>query len=309
MKNIALISLFVSLFVVSNSASAMTFAEKTAKIEKKKASMERSIDKIEVKFNAQTDLYITKQKEDVLKKKYTTLLGKIDKLQLKLESPQYKSIYKAVYIDAINDLEAFFEGEVQELDASVVSRQVSFDTTGMDVKVGKTEEEKKEIVSSITSWEKEYNFISSKEREEARANLIANGVSEKETIMLTMQTWPGDTFEFCANFTKWVYGQHEAFVFHTDAQWAYARDYKALVGKYYDNYYTDRVAWRNAGRAHKCAASMYAYQTKYNVSDKEVEEIYEKHFGEYVPFTNAFWLEGIQPENIESYIENHHKGN
>ena len=52
---------------------------------------------------------------------------------------------------------------------------------------------------------------------------------------------------------------------------------------------------------------MYGYYSHYNVTQSTVKALYEKTYGErYNTYTTPFYLEGIQPENIEQYITSHH---
>ena len=308
LKTIAL--LLVSLFVftsLSNTVFALstkmqTAIEATKKVEEKKKQYDKSLEKVKVQLTSLANKYISQKRETVLIKKYESIIKKIDTLVLKQQNTT--SIYKGVTIDLLNGLKNFIVSENVRLKKSIDDRKKKFN----GVEVGSTTEEKKEIIEKVV--EKSTTQTESvSETFDNRRTLEANGLSYKEATLLSFKTQDGDGFQFCANFPSEVYtnyGQRN-YVWASSSPMDVSDAYRSFTDTYHKNQYTDAMANWNGARIQKCVRRMYIYSKDLGVTQKDIETIYEKYYGEYVPYTTPYYLDDVQPENIETYIKNHHK--
>lgn len=308
MKTIKTIALVIVALFTITSFSNYSFAlspemekaiETSRKIEAKRVSINASLQKFSLNVSKMTTSAISKNKEESLKIKYEDILKTVDRLQV--EHSTSKSIYKVVIIDLLDDLEIFFDDEIEKLETSLEQKTKTYS----GVEVGKTEAEKQEIIEKVI--ENSSSSSSASEEHENKKILEANWVSPKEASALAIKTDVWDWFEFCANFPSEVY-TNNALRQYTWAQSSVAKDYYNFKVKYYKNAFTDRTAHANAWRIQQCVRLMYLFNKNNGLTKSDIETIYEKHYGNYVQFTTPFYLEGVQPEDIETYISNHHNG-
>ncbi len=270
--------------------------ENSKKVEAKKLKYEKTLVKATDLISKITNKYISLNKEELLIEKYENILVKLEKIKEKSEKDT--SIYRGVTLDFLDDIFNLMDHQMVKLNESI--------------------EKKSKNSSNYSSWEdpKKTEDIVEKTNNEKQGpseqfsnfkKLEENGVPKKEAVLLSFQTEHGDWFKFCANFPADVY-TNDALRNYEDSQSDVADAYKGLKNTYYKNYYTDRMVRYNSARIQRCVRQMYVYYQNYGIKQSDVKVIYEKHFGKYVEYTTPFYLEGVQPEDIEEYIENHHEG-
>jgi len=280
--------------------------QKAIDVSNKVEAKKRVYDNIVLSYKEQigkiTNLYISKNKEERLIELYNDILDKVSDLRSNMKNST--SIYKGILIETLNELEDITGDEIVIVENSYYAKQDAV-KYGDDIEIGETQEEKDEIIEEVVTSSSASNVANVQQESQNRKTLEANGISHKEATAIAWKTDLWDGFEFCANFPAEVY-TNNALRHYTDAQSSVADEHKEFIGIYYKNYYTDPVAHRSGARIWQCVRQMYLYYKNQWLTKSDVETIYEKYYGEYVPYTTPFYLEGVQPEDIEEYIENHH---
>lgn len=291
----------------SNTTLAISHSEIRAelnKVEEKRKKYNTTMAIVKSKLTDMNDKVMSEKREWDIISKYNLIISKINVIEKKYQNST--SIYREVTLDMLDNLEEFLKSESERLQESLDERAELYDW----LRVGSTQQEKEEIQKEVLEENENDNSLEhwNSEQWANRDTLVANGMSYKEATVMSIRTdITNDDFEFCANFPAEVY-TNEAMRKYTHAQWPLAREYKAFVTKYYKNAYTDPIAHKNWARIQQCVSLMYGWYNSMWLTQNDVEKIYKKHYGEYVPYTTPFYEEWVQPEDIEEYIENHHKG-
>jgi len=292
----------ISLFAMMTSSSVSaelspemaTAIEISKKVEAKQKSLAKSFGKFANKIVAMSNVAMQNGTEKKLETKYEGIMIRIDNLLIK--HADSTSIYKWITLNLLEDLKVLFREESHKINMSAFQREKDNEST--------LTETQKKIVKEV-SVSASTKTVSVSEQRDNKNELINNWVSKNEATILSNQTSAWDSFKFCANFPAEVYTDNSMRMYR-NAQSPVAKEYYAFMVKYFKNVFTDAVANRNWGRIQQCVSLMYSHYLYHDLTQDKIKELYERTYNEeYTPYTTPFYLEGVQPENIEAYISDY----
>lgn len=314
--------LIISLLAFSGVASAELSPSFKEAIENAKYTQLKT--KYEYQLNttisSQLEKINTKYKKSVtsidkMVAKYNKIITRSDKLlsELRITSKKHTMVYKPVILkvkDIVNKFKAELLDEKQRIlnpnevvvkaNPSLAEKTEDMKNRGIEVKIGETEEE--QLENTNEAW----NDTTLSKADKVTISKI-NNTSDLDLFLRNLKTEQWDWFEFCANFTADVY-TNNALRKYAGAQSEVAQEYHDFKSIYYANAWTSHLANVNGGRIQKCVARMYTLSLKYpELNQDYAKNLYESMYNKtFTIHTETFYSKGIQPENIESYLSEHH---